>query len=371
MGRFPAAAGGNDVLRRHGFGQPAARHAVRRRGVEAVEREKLPGRAIRGDGAVEKERAALRVGGAKFDIVADQDDGHALREQALQKLSQLSLEGRVQSARWLVEEQDIGPRKQDLCQRRALLLAAGKVVGVTVQQRFQLAECGDIGEHRFVGGDLGKVLAHGFLGKKRLHLLRQKRRFAGDADLSAIGLLQARQQPERGGLARAVAAEDGEKLAPPHRQLQPAQHVRRVRRIAEPRIRDGHDRLLRWCGQRALRHALEGVRGGKVCQPVPPLPHGDGTGKVVLHRRPHAHGGGHGAEQLVSRRAQLRAHGAGRAVREDRPAVQHNGAVGEGQRLLQPLLREQHRHSQLPVDPRERGEEVRRRDGVKLRGRLV
>ena len=25
LGRFPAAAGGNDVLRRHGFGQPAAR----------------------------------------------------------------------------------------------------------------------------------------------------------------------------------------------------------------------------------------------------------------------------------------------------------------------------------------------------------
>ena len=289
----------------------------------------------------------------------------------MQKLSQLSLEGRVQPPRWLVEEQDIGPREQNLCQRRALLLAAGKVVRVTVQQRVQTAECGDIGEHRPVGGDLGKVLAHGFFGKKRLHLLRQKRCFAGDTDLPAIGLLQASEQLERGGFARAVAAEDGEKFAPPHRQLQPAQHVRRVRRIAEPRIRDGHDRLLRGCGQRALRQAFEGVRGGKVCQPVPPLPHGDGTGKVVFHRRPHAHGGGHGAEQLMSRRAQLRAHGAGRAVREDRPAVQHNGAVGEGQRLLQPLLGEQHRCAQLPVDPCERGEKVRRRDGVELRGRLV
>ena len=73
----------------------------------------------------------------------------------------------------------------------------------------------------------------------------------------------------------------------------------------------------------------------------------------------------------MSRRAQLRAHGAGRAVREDRPAVQHNGAVGEGQRLLQPLLGEQHRCAQLPVDPCERSEKVRRRDGVELRGRLV
>ena len=53
--------------------------------------------------------------------MADQNDGHPLREQIMQKLSQLRLEGRVQSARWLVEEQDIGPRKQDLCQRRALL----------------------------------------------------------------------------------------------------------------------------------------------------------------------------------------------------------------------------------------------------------
>ena len=53
----------------------------------------------------------------------------------MQQLSQLSLEGRVQSARRFVEEQDIGPREQNLCQRRALLLAAGKVVGVAVQQR--------------------------------------------------------------------------------------------------------------------------------------------------------------------------------------------------------------------------------------------
>lgn len=113
--RFPAAAGGDDVLRRHGCGQPVARHAVRRRGVEAVEREKLPGRAVGGDGAVEKERAALRIGGAELHVVADQNDGHALREQALQQLSQLRLEGRVQSARRFVEEQDIGPREQNLC----------------------------------------------------------------------------------------------------------------------------------------------------------------------------------------------------------------------------------------------------------------
>ena len=53
----------------------------------------------------------------------------------MQQLSQLRLEGRVQPPRWLVEEQDIGPREQNLCQRRALLLAAGKVVGVAVQQR--------------------------------------------------------------------------------------------------------------------------------------------------------------------------------------------------------------------------------------------
>ena len=176
--RFPAAAGGDDVLRRHGFGQPAARHAVRRRGVEAVEREKLPGRAVGGDGAVEKERAALRVGGAELHVVADQDDGHALRRaDSAAAQPARALKAASSPARRLVEEQDIGPREQNLCQRRALLLAAGKVVGVTVQQRVQTAERGDVGEHRFVGGDLGKVLAHGFFGKKRLHLLRQRAPF--------------------------------------------------------------------------------------------------------------------------------------------------------------------------------------------------
>ena len=186
-------------------------------------------------------------------------------------------------------------------------------------------------------------------------------------DLAAIGLLQARQQPERGGFARAVAAEDGEKFAPPHRQLQPAQHVRRVRRIAEPRIRDGHDRLLRGCGQRALRQAFEGVRGGKVCQPVPPLPHGDGTGKVALDRAPtRAWRRAWRGTARVPRVRSCAPTARGAPSAEDRPAVQHDGAVGEGQRLLQPLLGEQHRRAQLPVDPCERGEKVRRRDGVKL-----
>ncbi len=53
----------------------------------------------------------------------------------MQQLSQLSLERPRPAPRWLVEEQDIGPRKQNLCQRRALLFAPRKVVGVAVQQR--------------------------------------------------------------------------------------------------------------------------------------------------------------------------------------------------------------------------------------------
>ena len=64
--------------------------------------------------------------------------------QRPQNLPERLLELRVQPLCRLVKEQNIRIQKQDFCQRRALLFAARKVVGVTVKQLCQLAEGNDL-----------------------------------------------------------------------------------------------------------------------------------------------------------------------------------------------------------------------------------
>ena len=72
--------------------------------------------------------------------------------QRPQNLPENLLELRIQSLCRFVKEQNVRVQKQDFCQRRALLFAAGKIIGVTVQQLCQLAE----------GDDLCKALRFAF-----------------------------------------------------------------------------------------------------------------------------------------------------------------------------------------------------------------
>ena len=76
--------------------------------------------------------------------MADHEDRHAGRLQRPQNLSENLLELRVQPLCRLVKEQNVRVQKQDFCQRRALLLAAGKVIRMAVEQFGQFAEGNDL-----------------------------------------------------------------------------------------------------------------------------------------------------------------------------------------------------------------------------------
>ena len=60
--------------------------------------------------------------------------------QRSQNLPERLLELRVQTLCRLVEEQNVGVQQKNFRQRGTLLFAAGKIIGVTVQQVCQLAE---------------------------------------------------------------------------------------------------------------------------------------------------------------------------------------------------------------------------------------
>ena len=75
--------------------------------------------------------------------VRHEHDGLA-RALLVQRFQDDRLVQAVEIARRLVKEQNIRIQKQNFCQRRALLFAARKVVGVTVKQLCQLAEGNDL-----------------------------------------------------------------------------------------------------------------------------------------------------------------------------------------------------------------------------------
>ena len=320
----------------------------------------------------------MGVAGAEFHIVADHDHGDASRRQGAEDGGQLLLELGVQALGGLVQQQDLRVKEQHLTQGGTLLLAAGQVVGMAVQQRRQAAE-----RHRLlhpllpqVGGyplsvkGLIQILADGLFHKQRTGILRQHAHTPDTAHRAAIGRQRTAEQVERGGLARAVSAQQCQKLPLIHGEVKPLYHVRGLRLIAEPQaLRRQHRaaapvRLLRRQGQQRV-----------ICPPavqeVPSLPDGDGRGIVACHRGPDPHGGGHGEEHLMPPAAQSASHLGGAAGTQQPPAVQNGGMGGKGQRLLQPVLRQEDSGTQLPVDASQRLQKVGGGDGIQLAGGLV
>ena len=76
--------------------------------------------------------------------MAYHENRHTGRLQRTQDLPERLLELRVQPLRRFVEEQNVRVQKQDLCQRRTLLFAARKVVGMAVKQLCQFTEGHDL-----------------------------------------------------------------------------------------------------------------------------------------------------------------------------------------------------------------------------------
>ena len=370
-----AAAGGDQLLARHGLRQQAAGHAVRGRRIEVIPGEEVRRAALGCDGAVKHQKTAVGILRAEFNVVADHDDRRALLQQTVQDRGQLALDLRVHALCRLVEQQKLRPGQQQLGQRGALLFAAGKIVGMPVQQAFQTAEAGHfLHAPRLLrlrqGGELlPQLIADRGAVKEHLRVLRQKADALGPAEaLAAQRAAQTGQQAQRRRLAAAVSAEQGGQLAAGKAAAQVLQHVLTVLFIAEPDVLQA-EQLLSGGAEPARRNVCQRVRGGVARQPLPPLRHGHGAlvradGAADAYRRRHGEING----------AFCRAQGAADLLRRamgQNGLLQRQHAVAQRQGLLQPVLTQDDRCAELAADARHGVQEIGGRDGVELGCRLV
>ena len=216
-----------------------------------------------------------------------------------------------------------------------------------------------------------QVLPESLFHKEGLRVLGQDTHRAGSLQLPPVGLVQPSQQGQAGGLAGAVSTQQGQKLSPLHLQGQALHHIGTLLVILKPQFLPSEDwffgiAIAPFRGQFPQRIGL-----GKGGQPVPPLSDGDRAGQVVLHRRPHPHGRGHGQEHAVALLPQGGPHFLGRALAQELALVQDGHGACQRESLLQPVLRQDNGGPQFPVDLSQHRQKVRGGNGVQLAGGLV
>ena len=268
--------------------------------------------------------------------MAHHQQRHALCQQRAENFRELLLKFRVEALGRLVQQENFRLQKQHLGQRGPLLLAAGEIIGVAIQQRVQTAQLHHPGHPLLLlglrqlaaGENFKQVLPDGFLYKQCLRVLGQHAQRAGHRNIAPIGLFQPAQQLQCGAFACAVAAQQRQKLAPAQLEIKALYYVGTVLLIAEPSALHGDDRLtLRLL--RLLWKRQQGLTGRELLQKIPPLPHGDGAGRVGLHRRPDAHGGRHGQKHPVPHGLEVPPHFRGRSGTQKPPAVHHRHGGGQ------------------------------------------
>ena len=103
----------------------------------------------------------------------------------------------------------------------------------------------------------------------------------------------------------------------------------------------------------------------------PALGNGHGAVGVCLKPCPYAHGGGHGVKHGVLHALECPADGFDIAAADDLALIHDGAAVGQGQRLLEPLLGQKNARAELTVYPAEHGEEITGCNGVEPARGLV
>ena len=148
--------------------------------------------------------------------------------------------------------------------------------------------------------DLIQVLPHRLFDEQGLGVLGQHPHGAGDFQLPPIGLPQAGEQLEAGGLPGAVAPQQSEEFPLPQGQGEALDHIRQVLVILEPQLAppQHHIAALWKLWFRAQR--FDFLPACETGQPLPALPDGDRAGGAVVHGCPDPHGGGHGQEHGMS-----------------------------------------------------------------------
>ena len=150
-----------------------AAHAVGCSGIEAVVAEEPAGMICCQHLSVKEHTDKIRITSAEFHIVRYHDNGDALCLQLLQDLRKGLLEETVDALGGFVQQQKFRLGQQYLGQSRSLLFAAGKVIGMAVQQLFNLAGGCNFLNQRFVLRHLLQVFPDGFLHKEALGVLGQ------------------------------------------------------------------------------------------------------------------------------------------------------------------------------------------------------
>ena len=256
---------------------------------------------------------------------------------------------------------------------------------MALEQRRDLAELRRARDLFRVGGHLRKVFPHGLFHEQALGILRQHgdaaaeqllravflHRLAEELDFPSVWAADAADGFERCGFARAVAAENGGNFPGRNLRGHAAQDVPAIFFIPEPQLLQTQRRVF------DLRRSVRGFgldfrRGGKfIAQPVSPLSDGKrafpGAARAVEYAHGRGHRGEHGILLLEEQLPDVR----GRAVCDDLPAVHHDGAVGIGEDVLEPVLGDDDGRAELGVDLAHGIEKIARGDGVKLARRLV
>ena len=320
----------------------------------------------------------MGIPGAEGHVVADHHHCRAGGGQRGKNSGKGLLEGGVQALGRLVQQQDIRLVQQHLTQGGPLLLAAGEVIGMTVQQLGQAAKGRHLfypavtlvfGEVRAVKGFV-QVLTDRVFHEQGLRVLGQNADAARMGHGAPLGRQRTGQQAQGGGLARAVTAQQRQQLTPAGLKVQTADHVRLVRLIAEPETRAGKGGIPGGIHRRGRQRA-QGVFIAPAGQEIAALADGDGAGRVAVHPGPDTDGGGHGQEHIVAAAPQGTAHRLRRAGTEEMAAVQHGGVGGQGQCLLETVLRQEDGDAQLAVQAAHGLQKVGGGNGVQLAGGLV
>ena len=139
-----AAAAADHILRRHRPGQNPPGHPADGGGVKQIPGEKPAGGCWGRGGSLGQQAAPAGIPCAKLHVVAHQHNGRTGLPQVPEQGGQNFFAPPVQALGGLVQQQDLGPGQQHLSQGGPLLLPAGQVVGMPVQQVPHPAELGHL-----------------------------------------------------------------------------------------------------------------------------------------------------------------------------------------------------------------------------------
>src|SRR5579859_1047271 len=207
-------------------------------------------RALPDDPAIVEHRHPMRDLARRAHVVGDSERGHAqiLDQRGDQIVDHVGAD-RIEPGGWLVEEDDLGARRDRAGERHALLHAARQLVGPQVEDVAAEADAleillgdaahavgladpalreaeGDVAPHRHRIEQRAALEEHPELGADALHVTRAGAHHFDTVDghRSALWCEQAENALERHRLARARSADDRHRLAMLDRQVDPVEH---------------------------------------------------------------------------------------------------------------------------------------------------